>query len=231
MPSPTFLSAAEAAYVAGLSEPTIARAMEEHVVSAPLVRAGTPWRISRLAAAFISFYFNTEQASPQTARKTTLASNVARIIATGKLQRALALRLSSRDTAFDLVLARHISAATIRSRKLDRALRSISVSGDVMWGMPVFSGTRVLVETVVGSINEGTPLAQLKDSYAFLTEDLVESAHIYMQSHPPQRRARPLSASHPEWKITSVTFIRPQENDLAPLPRRMPIPKLGQDGE
>lgn len=230
MPSTTFLNSAEAAYIAGLSEAVIERAVANQVVSEPLIRQGAEWRISRLAAAFIAFYCKTEQLSPQRRRKAMLASSVAQITAAGKLKRALALRLSSRDQTFDLVLAQYINAATTRSHRLDRALRAISISDEVMWGMPVFSGTRVPVETVVGSLEEGMPLAELKESYAFLTEDLVESAQIYTQTHPTQEKARRMSQTHPDWKITSITHVHLSENELAPVPRRVSVPKPGGDG-
>jgi uncharacterized protein (DUF433 family) len=213
MPSTTFLNSAEAAYIAGLSEPVIHRAVANQVVSEPLIRQGPEWRISRLAAAFIAFYCKTEKHSSQRTKKAMLASSVAQITAAGKLKHALALRLSSRDQTFDLVLAQYIKAAKMRSRRLDRALRSVSVSDEVMWGMPVFSGTRVPVETVVGSLEEGMPLAELKESYAFLTVDLVESAQIYAQTHPTQEKSRRMSATHPDWKITSITYVHLPAND------------------
>jgi uncharacterized protein (DUF433 family) len=230
MPSTIFLSSAEAAYVAELSEPLIQRAVEDQVVYEPLIRQGSEWSISRLAAAFIAFYCKTEQHDSQRSRKSMLASSISHITASGNLKRAMALKLSSTDKLFDLVLAQHIAAATIRSHKLDRALRSISVSDNVMWGMPVFSGTRVPVDTVVGSLEEGTSLAELKESYAFLTEDLVESAQIYTQVHPMQGRARRMSESHPDWKISSITVIHLSENELAPVLRRMSFPTPCGDG-
>jgi hypothetical protein len=41
MPSTTFLSSAEAAYIAGRSEPVIHSAVANHVVSEPLIRQGS----------------------------------------------------------------------------------------------------------------------------------------------------------------------------------------------
>ena len=133
-------------------------------------------------------------------------------------------------TATDSQLPVIVTAAIGRSKKLEAALNCISVSNDVMWGMPVFKGTRVLVETVIGSLEEGTSLALLKDSYAFLTEDLIEAAEIFTAIHPLQGHTPPVVRSHADWKLKSVEIIQPAENELPPIHRRMPSAKIGDDG-
>lgn len=217
MRNTTFITHTEAAYIAGLSEGDIHRAVNEHIVSPPFVAPHPHGRLSRLAAAFISFYYDAAHAMPEEARKSAVESSIKRIEMAGKMERALALALSGKDPVFAPELTPHIKAATTRSQQLNIALRSISVSKDVMWGMPVFSGTRVLVETVLGSMQEGTSLALLKDSYAFLTEDLVRAAKIYAQIYPLQRLAIRLTESHPDWRITSVKTIHPADNELYAL--------------
>ncbi|MTV41884.1 DUF433 domain-containing protein [Duganella radicis] len=229
MRNATFITPAEAAYIAELSEHDINRAVDEHIVSQPFVAPGINSPISRLGAAFISFYYNAADVIPVKTRKAALESSIKRIAVAGKLEPALALKLSSKDSVFAPSLAKHIRAATTRSQELNVALRAISVSKDVMWGMPVFRGTRVLVETVVGSLEEGTSLALLKESYAFLTEDLVQAAKIYVQIYPLQRRAVRLAESHPNWHVTSIKTIYPTDNELAPAHRRVSVSKLGQD--
>jgi hypothetical protein len=56
-------------------------------------------------------------------------------------------------------------------------------------------------------------LAELKESYALLTEDLVESAQIYTQTHPTQEKARRMPETHPDWKVTSITQVHLSENE------------------
>jgi uncharacterized protein (DUF433 family) len=216
-----FLSSAEAAYVAGLNEPAINRAIAERVVSEPLIRSASARPISRLAAAFILFYCATAKSIPQQRRKATLASSVQRIYAAGKMHQALGLKLSSNDHVFDLQMTNHITAAIARSQKLDTTLRAISVSQEVMWGMPVFRGTRVPIDTVIGALEDGAALALLKESYAFLTEDLIEAARIYIQVHPLQEHARHLSDGNPACKLKNVVTIRSHampktSEDMAP---------------
>lgn len=63
-------------------------------------------------------------------------------------------------------------------------------------------------------MQEGTSLALLKDSYAFLTEDLVRAAKIYAQIYALQRLAIRLTESHSDWRITSVKTIHPADNEL-----------------
>jgi hypothetical protein len=73
-------------------------------------------------------------------------------------------------------------------------------------------------------------LAELNESYALLTEDLVESAQIYTQTHPTQEKARRMPETHPDWKVTSITQVHLSENELAPVPRRVSVPKPGGHG-
>ena len=230
MHTKTFLSIAEAAYVAGLKEPAITNAIRDGIVSAPLISSARVRYVSRLAAAFISFYCATDKLIPHRHRKAALQSSMELIAAAGKIRHALDLNLTSEDFEFDQALMKHIENAAVRSQKLDTTLHAISVSSDVMWGMPVFKGTRVLVETIVGSVEEGTSLASLKDSYAFLTEDLVDAAKIYTEIHPFQGRVQHISDSNPACKLKSVEIVHPIKNELAPIHRRMPVTKPGDYG-
>lgn len=230
MQTKAFLSRAEAAYVAGLGQPAISRAVAEHIVSTPLMRPTGVKRFSRLAAAFISFYWKTETVIPQWRRKAAMAASMERITATGKMPQALGLELASNDCVFDFVLTKYLTAAANRAKKLDAALDCISISNDVMWGMPVFAGTRVLVETVLGSLQEGTSLALLKDSYPFLTEDLIDAAEIYTAIHPFQGHHLQDSDIVSVSKLKNVEITQSAENELASIHRRMPVAKVGDDG-
>lgn len=230
MRTTTFLSSAEAAYVAGLTEATMRRAISEQIVAGPLIRSAPTRPISRLAAAFISFYYATHLSIPLQQRKATLASSMQRIAAAGKTHDALRLALRSNDRVFDCLLNGHITAAINRSHKLDAALRAISVSDDVMWGMPVFKGTRVPLDTIVGSMTDGASLALLKESYAFLTEDLLEAATIYTEIHPYREHVQHLFDGNPACKLKSVVVIHPAENELASIHRRMLVAKSGNHG-
>lgn len=66
---------------------------------------------------------------------------------------------------------------------------------DVMGGLPVFKGTRVLVATVLASKRAGFDMGQLREAYPFLTPELVVDAEAYLQAHP--RVEHPLSADRP----------------------------------
>lgn len=229
MSTSAFLNNAEAAYVAGLTAPAISRAIEQRIVAAPFLRMHASHCISRLAAAFISYYSANEKQLPLKQIRATLTANMERITSSGEISSALALRIL-RKHEVDSVLTAYINAARLRARKLDAMRHAITISDDVMWGMPVFRGTRVLAETVAGSVQEGEPLARLKDSYAFLTEDMLEAAKTYFEIYPFQGHVTHISDSHPDWKIRSVKKIYLEKNDLAPLYRRMLVTEPGQDG-
>lgn len=93
MHTTAFLSSAEAAYIAALCEQDIHRAIDQQIVSKPLIDQSTTHPVSRLAAAFIAFSVATEKIISPSTRKTVLDSAIEQITSAGKLERALALKL------------------------------------------------------------------------------------------------------------------------------------------
>jgi uncharacterized protein (DUF433 family) len=58
------------------------------------------------------------------------------------------------------------------------AFDRINIDPEIMGGKPVIQGTRVPVETIVGSMAAGSTIAELCDDYA-ITEDDVRAALAY----------------------------------------------------
>lgn len=99
-------------------------------------------------------------------------------------------------------------AAIDEADKVDFALRSVNVDPTVMDGTPVFQGTRVPIDTVLASIESGIDFARLKNSYPFLTEDLIEAAKIYAQIRPRRGHSQRIAEAHPDWILTSSKVVR-----------------------
>ncbi len=86
-----------------------------------------------------------------------------------------------------------------------RAERSIIEDPDVMGGLPVLKGTRVLVTTVVASKRAGFDIGQLREAYPFLTPELVADAETYLQVHSCVEH--PLSADGPVPESPSTRML------------------------
>ena len=218
-----FISSVEAAYIAEVSDRDVSRAIDEHIVPASLVQRSAGRHISRLAAAFISFYVDMDGVLTAALRKQALARMTDRVIAAGKLKEALALDFAFAKTEKFLILEfktrkdavlkvdfrPYLDAATQRAMKVDAALAAISTSENVMGGMPVFRGTRVPIDTILASIDSGIDFQRLQASYPCVTEELVEAARIYSQVRPRRGRPRRIAEIHPDWRLISSETIDP----------------------
>ncbi|WP_236966418.1 DUF433 domain-containing protein [Hydrogenophaga sp. SL48] len=60
-----------------------------------------------------------------------------------------------------------LQEAFYRSKEVDQADALVTTDPEVMGGVPVFAGTWVPVEVVLGSFAVGIPLDRLKASYPF----------------------------------------------------------------
>jgi uncharacterized protein (DUF433 family)/transcriptional regulator with XRE-family HTH domain len=86
--------------------------------------------------------------------------------------------------------------------------RLVTANPKIMGGMPVFSGSRVPIETVLASLAAGVDLEELKLSFPFLTPAHVEAARAFEQEHPPaEARVSGLRAPS-AWKTKSRRVTR-----------------------
>ncbi|WP_081767232.1 DUF433 domain-containing protein [Hylemonella gracilis] len=69
----------------------------------------------------------------------------------------------------------------------------ISVDPDVMGGLPCFAGTRVPIDNVLGSLEQGVDVKRLCAAYPFLTAEHILAAWLYAASHPRHRPSGRLS--------------------------------------
>ena len=86
------------------------------------------------------------------------------------------------------------------------ALRAITVSDDILGGQPVFRGTRTPIDAVLGFFDSGMSFNQVKESFPFITEELVAAARIYAQLHPCTP-SRSLGELNPGWKLIRRTIV------------------------
>jgi uncharacterized protein (DUF433 family) len=223
--SPTYVTSAEAAFIAGVSDREVNRVIDEHIVPEALVRKDDGRRFARLASVYIAFYFQTEPQLTATARRSVLSVLTDELKARTSWNEALRLEAGAfarltgwlrdfrtKDAPYlHLDLLSFVLSAQERSGTVDDAMRHVGTDPAVMGGMPVFKGTRVPVETVVASLDAGVPLSRLKKSYPFLTRELAEAGRVYLKVRPRRGRPRRLSDDLPAgWKAKQTKVIHPK---------------------
>ena len=217
MPIPVFVSSAQAAYIAELTERDMNRVFDEHLVPDQLVWTDPGRRFARLAAAFARFYFTTDNIFAAGLRRTVVAELTERVIARGDRSRVLALQAGLPKSAW-MVKVSHgqavdvspfVESSMLRARTVDWAEAVVETSDEVMDGAPVFKGTRVPLDVVTTSLAKGISFERVRASYEFLTPELAEAAKVYELVHPRRGRRRSIAEVHPDWVISQRRVVRP----------------------
>lgn len=205
MPTQLFIPTAEAAFIAGLTDRQMNRVVDEHLVPASLfAKQGSSRLYTRLGAAFAKFYFATEDLLIAGARRQVLEELAARVeglpgknrVLTLVLLDAISWKVERQAVSVDVMP--YVQGAYLRAQAVDQADALVTSNPEVMGGVPVFAGTRVPVEFVLGSLAAGIDMVRLKASYPFLTEAHVQSAKVYDEVHPRRGRPRRIAEANPD---------------------------------
>ena len=195
--STTFVSTAEAAFIAEVSDRAMNRSVDERILPPDLFESGRGRRIARLGAALAGFYFGTERELAVELRRQLVGDMAERLMSRPDRESLLSLSFATMpelDLVFDFGATRvnaisFLERAWGRSNAMDAARRLVETDTDILGGMPVFAGSRVPIESVLACLHEGMTPEHLKAAYPFLTEEHLEAAHTYSLVH--RRRGRP----------------------------------------
>jgi uncharacterized protein (DUF433 family) len=99
----------------------------------------------------------------------------------------------------------------VRAREVDEAESLVIEDPDAMGGLPCFAGTRVTIDTVLSSLDEGMSLAEVRDSYPFLTEAHVAAARVYAAIRPRRGRPRRLGEMSSRKRLRQKIMLRPAQ--------------------
>jgi len=211
----TYVSTAEAAFIAGLSDRDMNRVIDEHLVPESLVNLSRGRSFTRLAAAFARFYFGAEQELVASLRKKILCDLTRRVELSESSDLVFGLGAKARsidwriNTSYaEINVSRSIEESIQRTQQITLARSLISADAQVMGGLPVFAGTRVPIEIILASLDKGIDGQRLTDSYPFLTEELVSAAMTYNEIHPRRGRQRHVPEAE-GWKIKTSSIVRP----------------------
>ena len=214
-----FVATAEAAFIAGLSDRDMNRVVDEHILPDVLVRNENGRWFARMGAALTSLYFGTENILVAEVRRTILGELTMRLLSRPDRDVVFALPSSmpkNLDWHFkvpigDFDFAIYVDDAWKRVRRIERAEELVRTDPEILSGIPVFAGTRVPIETVTASLENGIDKERLRKSYPFLTDEHFEAARVHSKIHP--RRGRPTQLSRPpaHWRVRSRRTVRPEK--------------------
>ena len=166
-------------------------------------------------SAFARFYFDTEQTLVASARREIVGELAERVQGSKKRKEVLALlgmptevnwKVARKTVEVDV--APYVTEAFVRAREVDEAEALITQDPDVMGGMPCFAGTRVPVEIVLASLDEGMSQEEVRASYPFLTDAHVCAARVYAAVHPRRGRPRRLNESTSGRRLREKVTVR-----------------------
>jgi uncharacterized protein (DUF433 family) len=217
MSSPLFMQTAGAAFIADLTEHRMNRVVDEQLMPDVLFdRTGNVRTFTRLCAAFAKFYFDERNGLVARARREVIQELTWRVVRLPEKNDVLDLMtvpdsfvwpVTRRAVVVDV--APYTVEVIARMREVQRAYSLVTTSLEVMGGAPVFAGTRVSIDIVLGCDDAGVDLARLQDSYRFLTVAHVHAARVYRAMHPRRGRPRRFADSLMSAKPRVTSIVRP----------------------
>lgn len=215
MHAPLFIPSAEAAFIAGLSDRQMHRVVDEGLLPESVVQQrGSTRLFTRLGAGFAKFYFATEDLLMARARRQVLDELSARIDhlpmkdALLTLMQLDAISWKVERSFVEVDVLPFLEQALQRVKQVEQADALVVTDPAILGGTPVFAGTRVPSEVVLGSLAAGIGLDRLQDSYPFLTEAHIESARVFAVVHPRRGRPRRLADLSPALEPRIMRVVR-----------------------
>lgn len=198
------LTSHEAAYLAGVKEREIHRAIDEGLVPEDLVRVSSGRRaFTPAASVLIAFYVDHKERLTGKERRRVI-DNTAHRVHTEFLDENMSMNLSVsflkgfsvEDPDNNLNVVRpYIDQVRGRLDRLEKARDLVHSNSEILDGTPVIRGTRIPVHSVAATYaDEGAEGAL--EAYPSLDDDTVELAKLYADTHP--RRGRPKTRAVPE---------------------------------
>lgn len=173
----------EAAVLAGVPLKTVDKAIEDNVVKARRLRAGTLLEADDVMALAVIGRTGLPLKS-QTKRTIRRWLHEAQPYQPGK-----ASELSLGDVVVIRLDPEFRTLADQMMRYREDRLRFIESNPDIRQGEPVIADTRLPVRAVSERVKGGDSIEDLLDDYPHVSREAFETALIYAQSHP--RRGRP----------------------------------------
>jgi uncharacterized protein (DUF433 family) len=211
---------AEAAFIAGVSDRDMNRAIDEHILPGALTRNDDGRRLARLAAALAGFYFTSEDVYAAGLRRRVLEEVTNKVHARKDTDSILALRSSSiekmdwqikvPDMSIGTVsvdVGSFVLRASVRVGSIEKAHELITTDPAILGGIPTIRGTRVPVDSVSSSLIKGIARERVLGAHPSLTHEHLDAAVIYADIHPRPGRPHKVSRVPSSWKVKSIRHV------------------------
>lgn len=211
------VTAAEVAFIAGLTDQEINRLFDDKALPASLWKQENGRRFAPLTAPFATFYFRTMDDLTRSARVRVIETLTDRLsvrpdfddfLALSDPQRIIDFDWSVHQASLTILLNSFVDSALQRAAQIRQAERHIVEDLEVLGGIPCFAGTRVPIANVLHATQQGIPFLQLKADYPFLTEQLLGDAKVYARAHPKPGRPRRVRDAMPDAELVRSKVVR-----------------------
>lgn len=215
------VSAAEIAFMAGLTTKQVHSLVRIGALPAALVVGTRNRRFAPLAAVFAAFYFQTQKELTPAARKRAIDMLCARVLEHPECRIFLALNGRLRKTEFDwsasldcvtITLTAYVHAAIRRAVQARRAVRRIVEDPEILSGTACFKGTRLPIGNALAALADGTSFAKLHAAYPFLSPSLLDDADAYVRIRPSAGRIRQAGQAFHQLKPVCSLVLRTSRN-------------------
>jgi uncharacterized protein (DUF433 family) len=214
-----FVPTAEAAFIGGVTDREMNRAIDEHILPDSLIRSDDGRRFARLGAALAGFYFTSEDVYVAGLRRKVLEEVTRRVSTREDTESLLGLRSNSirgidwkvriPSASIGPVLVdvgASVAEASDRVALIDRAHSLVTTDPEILGGIPIFTGTRIPLEIIVASLDRMERGRVLK-AYPTLTDEHLNAAKTYAEIHPRRGRPSKTPTFPPSWKLKSTRRI------------------------
>lgn len=106
-------------------------------------------------------------------------------------------------------LGSYIERSAARAKEVDQAEALVHSSADILGGTPVFRGTRLPIDNVLGELSRGRTSDDLVAEYPDLTPAHIRAAQVYSIVNPRRGRPPRLRTVYPELKPKITKVLRP----------------------
>ncbi len=200
MPATEMLKATEAAVVSRVSLRDVNRVIDERILPETLVSVDNGRYVLAAACTLIAFYFESAKRLTSEERLFAIRSAEPRLRRWNRAatKAMLAADWTVRDDFLTIDLHPFFKRSIERLASLDSARDMVTVSDEIMGGVPVISGTRVPVHDIAAAVSAGVPAREILQDYPSLTEDKLELAVLYADANPLRGRPKPVLSSLPK---------------------------------
>jgi uncharacterized protein (DUF433 family) len=190
------LRTTEAAAVSGVSVREVNRAIDEGILPTGFTSIENGRTLVPAACMVISFYFGSAGSLTTDERMRTIAHAESRLRGWPSSEPLNDNWIVTHEF-LTIDLAPFAKRVTENLDRLDAARKLVVSSPDILGGMPVIRGTRIVVYDVAASYGAGCSIERILEAYPRLDAEAIALAVLYAEANPPRGRPKGARALPP----------------------------------